>query len=69
MDLRVRHSQVVEDAEDHPEAELADPQDHRHLHLVGVEEREAVGCQVPDLQVGGPTNQLHTRTWSLSRGF
>lgn len=49
-----RYLRVIEGAEDHAEAHVDDAHNHRHLHLVGVEEREAVGGQVPNLlQVKG----------------
>lgn len=40
---------VIVSAEDHTKAHVDDTQNHRHLHLVGVQKREPVGCQVPNL--------------------
>lgn len=40
---------VIVSAENHAEAHVDDTHNHRHLHLVGVEKREAVGGQVPNL--------------------
>ena len=41
---------MVVDAEDHSEAHMDDSQNHGHLHLVGVQERQPVVGQVPDLR-------------------
>ena len=47
-------SQVVEQAEDDSEQHVDDSQDHRHLHLEGVQEGQLVDGDVPDL-VGDKT--------------
>lgn len=46
----VGHSQVIEDAQDHAETHVDDPDDHGHLHLVGVEEGQSVDSQAPYLE-------------------
>lgn len=40
---------VIVSAEDHAKAHVDDAHNHGHLHLVGVEKREAVVGQVPNL--------------------
>lgn len=43
------YSHVVVSAENHAEAHVNDTHYHRHLHLIGVQKREAVDGQVPNL--------------------
>lgn len=40
---------MVEDAKKHAKAHVHNSQDHRHLHLEGIQETEMVGSQAPDL--------------------
>ena len=40
---------MVEEAENDSEQHVDDSQDHRHLHLEGVQEGQLVGGDVPDL--------------------
>lgn len=40
---------MIISAEDDPKAHVYDAQYHRHLHFIGVQEREPVGRQVPNL--------------------
>lgn len=47
--VAVFYLHVIVGAEDHAKAHVNDAHNHRHLHLVGVEKREAVGGQVPNL--------------------
>lgn len=41
---------VVYEAEHDPEHHLSDPHDHRHLHLVGVQESQLILGNIPDLE-------------------
>lgn len=41
---------MIENAKDDSKSHVDYSYDHRHLHLIGVQEGEAVECQVPDLQ-------------------
>lgn len=47
--MTVCYLHVIVRAEDHAKAHVDDAHNHRHLHLVGVEKREAVASQVPNL--------------------
>lgn len=47
--LQKRYLQVIKNTEGNPKAHVYDAQYHGHLHLVGVQECKAVGCQVPNL--------------------
>lgn len=47
--MTVCYLHVIVSAEDDAKAHVDDSHNHRHLHLVGVEKREAVAGQVPNL--------------------
>lgn len=56
-------SQVVEETERDPKQHVDDSQDHRHLHLKRVQERQLVGGNVPDLMDKMVNNQYCHWEW------
>lgn len=54
----LKYIRVIESAEDDAEAHVYDAHYHRHLHLVRVQECEAVGRQVPYLYNKTTTNDF-----------
>lgn len=54
---------MIKCAEDYSKAHMYDAQYHRHLHLIGVEECEAVGSQVPNLYNRRKTNYLNPKCY------
>ena len=59
------HLQVIEDAQHHAKTHVDDPDDNRHLHLVGVEEGQPVYRHVPYLTGHRENVRNHRKTGAI----